>query len=139
MSDETFVLFSDPDSRFIFRFSDGTKNHALDPFDIEEKLDAALQDESPSNRMTKLDRLRSEYFEGATRGVRRDALKKLAEIARQVFDLQPFDPATETGVTIHEAFTILSFFLAMQENVKKNLEETRFSPPSTDSSPEPDL
>lgn len=64
-----------------------------------------------------------------------DTAKSYVSAICDVFNLQKWDPETETGLTIEELLAVLGQYLEYCDAVKKNISAGPTSPPATAPSP----
>lgn len=106
----------------IFKFWDGEKNRGIDPLDASIMLgrDGSFDWQAVA--------VRSQTGDLA-------AVGELVEQVRTIFKLKHYeilDDGKEVGVTSSEVLNILMDFMAYMDTLKKNIDDTATSTPSTD-------
>lgn len=109
---------------FVYR-DDQQKEHIVDPFRVFRQL--ANDPEVNVDECHK-----------AAMSAEEPETTKLVDFLCRVFDVKPFDPVTQTGMTDWEIIDLLGQFQAYLEDLKKNIDPGSTSSEPTDSTPSED-
>jgi len=108
--------------RMLFRYWDGRKYVAADPFVIYRRM-LSTQKFDPESDLKKLNIPNSKIIT--------ERIGFIAEGVREIFDLSPFRPDGKGGLTELECVNLLMEFTGYLERVKKNGGSNLMSVPST--------
>jgi len=112
-------FFRPKSSPRIFAYYDGSNWRTIDPLAVIYGL---------TNHAEYVD---ARHFKGACQGDQ-ESVEIASKTVCDVFGVNPYDPKTQTGLTIGERIGLLRTFAVYVDSLKKNIESSSTAPQSTD-------